>query len=301
MPLAERWRGERRGGSGHISGNGALRPNHCGHSSDRVHRLYRCPHRIESARGSFRAAEPAGARARCAGSARARLAHRLQLHMDFPHFEEFLNSRIHIFWAISRIPISASVDDDYRQLVRTTDSVIHCAASLNRKSEKSCLNVNLRGTLEVIQLAMRARDDHGLRRFSHVSTVAVAGQRANEVVQEDSVDRLESLGLRSVRAHQEILRAHGSPACCRMCRARFSDRASCWATAVALKRISSTWFALLFFSRAYRRFPFGPRIASTLFLWITWPTRSRRCTRRTIRRTRFIIFLPARARRRSRS
>jgi thioester reductase-like protein len=41
---------------------------------------------------------------------------------------------------------------------RTTDSVIHCAASLNRKSEKSCLNVNLRGTLEVIQLAMRARD-----------------------------------------------------------------------------------------------------------------------------------------------
>jgi long-chain acyl-CoA synthetase len=64
--------------------------------------------------------------------------------------------------------------------------VIHCAASLNRKSEKSCLNVNLRGTLEVVQLAMRARDEHGLRRFSHVSTVAVAGHRANEVVQEDS-------------------------------------------------------------------------------------------------------------------
>ncbi len=71
-------------------------------------------------------------------------------------------------------------------LVAPTDSIIHCAASLNRKSEKSCLNVNLRGTLEVIQLAMRARDSHGLRRFSHVSTVAVAGQRANEVVAEDT-------------------------------------------------------------------------------------------------------------------
>ena len=46
--------------------------------------------------------------------------------------------------------------------------------------------MNLRGTLEVIQLAMRARDSHGLRRFSHVSTVAVAGQRSNEVVQEDA-------------------------------------------------------------------------------------------------------------------
>jgi len=44
----------------------------------------------------------------------------------------------------------------------------------------------LRGTLEVIQLATRARDHHGLRRFSHVSTVAVAGQRAHEVVQEDT-------------------------------------------------------------------------------------------------------------------
>jgi nucleoside-diphosphate-sugar epimerase len=64
--------------------------------------------------------------------------------------------------------------------------VIHCAASLNRKSEKMCLNVNLRGTLEVVQLAMRARDQHGLRRFSHVSTVAVAGQRKDEVVEEDS-------------------------------------------------------------------------------------------------------------------
>jgi nucleoside-diphosphate-sugar epimerase len=38
----------------------------------------------------------------------------------------------------------------------------------------------------VVQLAMRARDQHGLRRFSHVSTVAVAGQRANEVIQEDT-------------------------------------------------------------------------------------------------------------------
>src|SRR6185437_15283388 len=66
------------------------------------------------------------------------------------------------------------------------DSIIHCAASLNRKSEKSCLNVNLRGTLQVIKLAMSARDHHGLRRFSHVSTVAVAGQRQNEAVQEDS-------------------------------------------------------------------------------------------------------------------
>ncbi len=125
-------------------------------------------------------------RARDGGEARARLWRSFQLHMDFARFEEFLNSRIRIFTGDITATRFGLGENDYQQLVRTTDSVVHCAASLNRKSEKSCLNVNLRGTLEVIQLAMRARDHHGLRRFSHVSTVAVAGQRANEVVEEDT-------------------------------------------------------------------------------------------------------------------
>lgn len=118
--------------------------------------------------------------------ARVRLWRSLQLHMDFARFEELLNSRIQIFLGDltdAKFGLDAS---EYRRLVQTTDSVIHCAASLNRKSEKSCLNVNLRGTLEVVQLAMRARDHHGLRRFSHVSTVAVAGQRSNEVIEEET-------------------------------------------------------------------------------------------------------------------
>jgi thioester reductase-like protein len=125
-------------------------------------------------------------RARDEQEARERLWRSLQLHMEFAPFEEFLNERIEIFLGDltdSRFGLPA---DAYSRLVRTTDSVIHCAASLNRKSEKSCLNVNLRGTLEVLQLAMRARDTHGLRRFSHVSTVAVAGHRCDEVVQEDT-------------------------------------------------------------------------------------------------------------------
>lgn len=125
-------------------------------------------------------------RARDHHEARGKLWHSLQIHLDFPHFESCLASRINIFRGDLTDPRFGLNDDDYSRLVRTTDSVIHCAASLNRKSEKSCLNVNLRGTLEVIQLAMRARDSHGLRRFSHVSTVAVAGQRSNEVVQEDA-------------------------------------------------------------------------------------------------------------------
>jgi thioester reductase-like protein len=125
-------------------------------------------------------------RARDEQEARERLWRSLQLHANFIEFESYLASRISIFLGDITHKRFGLADEAYARLVRSTDSVIHCAASLNRKSEKSCLNVNLRGSLEVIELAMRARDQHGLRRFSHVSTVAVAGQRANEVVDEDT-------------------------------------------------------------------------------------------------------------------
>ena len=117
---------------------------------------------------------------------RERLWQSLQLHMDFGRFRAFLDSRLRIFLGDLTGANLGVGKDEYQDLVHTTDSIIHCAASLNRKSEKSCLNVNLRGTLQVIELAMCAKADHGLGRFSHVSTVAVAGQRQGEVVQEDT-------------------------------------------------------------------------------------------------------------------
>lgn len=121
--------------------------------------------------------------------AELRLWNALQLHLPFPDFYEYLQAKIRIFCGdITRLQFGL-VGEDYDRLVHTTDSVIHCAASLNRKSEKTCLNVNLRGTLEVIQLARQSQYYHGLRRFSNVSTVAVAGKRNHEVVTEDrSID-----------------------------------------------------------------------------------------------------------------
>lgn len=128
-------------------------------------------------------------RARDAGEAENRLWQGLQLHMDFPEFYEYLQTRVRVFRGDLTDPGFGLSRDEYDRLVHTTDSIIHCAASLNRKSEKSCLNVNLRGTLEVITLARHIEHYHGLRRFSLVSTVAVAGKRQNEVVSEDrSID-----------------------------------------------------------------------------------------------------------------
>jgi thioester reductase-like protein len=128
-------------------------------------------------------------RAKNATEAELRLWHALQLHLDFPRFHRHLGSRIRVFRGDLTDAQFGLGDTEYGQLVESTESIVHCAASLNRKSEKSCLNVNLRGTLEVVQLARHAHAQHGLRRFSNVSTVAVAGKRQDEVVSEDgSID-----------------------------------------------------------------------------------------------------------------
>ena len=128
-------------------------------------------------------------RARNPHEAEERLWRGLQLHLDFPVFYEYLQTRIRVFRGDLTDEHFGLSTDDYDRLVHTTDSVIHCAASLNRKSEKSCMNVNLRGTLEVLKLGMQVDHYHGLRRFSHVSTVAVAGKRQDEVVTEgNSID-----------------------------------------------------------------------------------------------------------------
>ncbi|MGA2001855.1 MAG: SDR family oxidoreductase [Terriglobales bacterium] len=124
-------------------------------------------------------------RGRDARDAERRLWNALQLHMPFPQFYEYLQAKIRIFRGDLTSPQFGLERADYDRLVHTTDSVIHCAASLNRKSEKACLNVNLRGTLEVVQMARQSQYYRGLRRFSNVSTVAVAGKRNHEVVTED--------------------------------------------------------------------------------------------------------------------
>jgi len=125
-------------------------------------------------------------RAKSEREAHERLWAALQLHLNFPQFIELVRSRVRLFLGDLTAERFGLGDEEYRALVESTDSIIHCAASLNRKSEKQCLNVNLRGSLEVIQLAQRAHSRNGLRRYSHVSTVAVAGKRQNEVVAEDA-------------------------------------------------------------------------------------------------------------------
>jgi thioester reductase-like protein len=125
-------------------------------------------------------------RAKDPAEAEQRLWKSMQLHMDFPRFIDLVRTRCDLYLGDLTFPGLGLEADAREKLVRTMDSVIHCAASLNRKSSKACFNVNLRGTLSVLKLARDARDLHGLRRFTDISTVAVAGERKHEVVTEDN-------------------------------------------------------------------------------------------------------------------
>ncbi len=110
----------------------------------------------------------------------------LQMHLSERAFRQALPRFRFAFGDLTAK--SLGLDANTRQnLVTSIDSILHIAASLNRKSEKACLNANLRGTLSVARLALDIlASGRTLRRLSHVSTVAVAGQRSSEVVQEDS-------------------------------------------------------------------------------------------------------------------
>ncbi|MFO0749214.1 MAG: SDR family oxidoreductase [Myxococcota bacterium] len=123
-------------------------------------------------------------RAKSRDEAYARLWQGLQLHWDVATFRA-MQSRIVPVLGDLHAPQLGIAPAVGKKLVGSIDSILHIAASLNRKSAKACLNTNLRGTLSVLGLARAIEDTNGLRRYSHVSTVAVAGHRKDEVVQED--------------------------------------------------------------------------------------------------------------------
>ncbi len=117
-------------------------------------------------------------------AAREKLWRAMQMHWTAEDFSAAL-PRISFVAGDLEKPGLGLVDAAHTHVVQNATSVLHIAASLNRKSEKACLNANLRGTLHVLELAEEVRARGTLRRYSHVSTVAVAGERNHETVSED--------------------------------------------------------------------------------------------------------------------
>jgi nucleoside-diphosphate-sugar epimerase len=128
-------------------------------------------------------------RAKDRNDAIGKLWNALQLHMDADEYKRALE-RIEFIGGDLTSPGLGINDLDRKKVRDRATSVLHIAASLNRKSNKDCFNANLRGTLSVINLAKEIQSGkNGLERFSFVSTTAVCGQRQNEcLLEDDSVD-----------------------------------------------------------------------------------------------------------------
>lgn len=76
---------------------------------------------------------------------------------------------------------------EYNYLVDNISHIIHTAADLRLNSPLEDLrNINVQGTANIIKLAVDAHENHGIKRFSHLSTAYVAGKQ-KDIVFEDSL------------------------------------------------------------------------------------------------------------------
>ena len=197
-------------------------------------------------------------RASSAEHAEQRLWKALQLHMDFETFLAFVRSRVSIVLGDLTGHNLGFDDPTWAWASEHTTSILHCAASLNRKSAKACLNVNLRGTLSVVRLGRDAHTHHGLRRFTDVSTVAVSGTRRDEVVREDDAIDWDRSDYDPYGRTRSSASTCSTSSCPTSHASSFVPRRSS-ATAASPRRRSSTWSARSSSSPSSRRCPSTPR------------------------------------------
>ncbi|MGF7117065.1 AMP-binding protein [Methanobacterium oryzae] len=105
---------------------------------------------------------------------------------EFSELRDEISNKIHVVNGdISKNELGME-KEEYEKLVRTVTHVIHTAADWSLKSSSEELQkVNVQGTQNVLELAYSAHGDHGLERFSHVSTAYVAGGKMGIVSEDD--------------------------------------------------------------------------------------------------------------------
>lgn len=101
---------------------------------------------------------------------------------EFPELLEEIDNRIHVVNGdISKNKLGIE-KEEYTKLVQAVTNVIHTAADWSLKSTLEKLQkTNVQGTQNVLKLADLAHKDHGLDRFSHISTAYVAGGKMGTV------------------------------------------------------------------------------------------------------------------------
>ncbi len=116
------------------------------------------------------------------GAARHRLA---RAWGDSPDLVAALGSRIEaVAGDVSKEHMGLG-ECGHRDLVRRVDYIVHSAADIRLNAPLEELRrTNVEGVRNVLRFAEEVHADHGLQRFSHVSTAYVAGRRQGPILEE---------------------------------------------------------------------------------------------------------------------
>ncbi|MGD1060007.1 MAG: AMP-binding protein [Methanomassiliicoccales archaeon] len=107
---------------------------------------------------------------------------------DFRELSEAIGSKVRIIRGDVKKELVCSDQADREWLVKNVTHVLHTAADLRLDAPQAELDeTNVKGTLNILQLAEEIRKDHGLEMFAHVSTAYVAGALSG-LVDEESFD-----------------------------------------------------------------------------------------------------------------
>lgn len=117
--------------------------------------------------------------------------HRLKrIWWDWPNLVLEIDNRIKVLngdLSLSKLGLSDSL---YNELISSVNYIIHLAADIRLNEQLDRLRkTNVDSVRNILDLAYKVHHDHGLVRFSHVSTAYVAGRRKGSVSEDALTDQ----------------------------------------------------------------------------------------------------------------
>ncbi len=108
---------------------------------------------------------------------------RLRRHWyDFPELQRSIGSKVEVLPGDVSLRQLGLKEEDYRELVSKLSYIINAAADIRLNASLDELRkTNSMGVENLLLLAKAVHQDHGLKRFSHISTAYVAGGIKGEV------------------------------------------------------------------------------------------------------------------------
>ena len=117
------------------------------------------------------------------------LKHLKSAWWEFPELINDIDKRIHLINGDITQKQLALDDKEYENMVQSVTHIVHTAADLRLNAPLEELRItNRNGTINILELGQKIHENHGLERFSHLSTAYVAGGRKGIIEEESLTD-----------------------------------------------------------------------------------------------------------------